>query len=450
MGDWTDGYVTGLDYAFDHHPDLNPVRLPLTFVNAGLVAPVVKTACELGFGQGISANLHAAASDVEWYGTDFNAAHAALAQEMAGASGAAAKFFDQSFAEFCGRTDLPDFDFIAMHGVWSWISEDNRAILVDFLRRKLKVGGVAYISYNMQAGFAAMIPLQEVMRRHADITGDDGRGLRGQIDRALDFAERLLGHSPAYREAHPQIAERLTGIKRGDRSYLAHEYFNRNWVPTSFARVAEQLQPAKLDYACNANTITTVNAWNFDAGQQQFLEEVHDPVFRETVRDFITRRNFRIDFWVKGLRRLTPLEKLEAQLRQRVMLIKPRAEAPRKILANLGEFPLLESVCEPILEALEDHQPKSLREIGQAVRERRIDITQVVDVVLTLIRLDAIAPVQDEAVVRAAKPRTDRLNAYLCESARGRGERKHAFRSRAAQRQRHTRGAAIAYELDVA
>jgi hypothetical protein len=182
------------------------------------------------------------------------------------------------------------------------------------------------------------------------------------------------------------------------------------------------LAPAKLEHACNANYISTVDAWNFDSRQQAFLNEIHDRALRETVRDFICRHTFRIDYWIKGPRWLAPLEKLEALLRQRVMLVRPRADVPRKIIGNLGEFPLLDSFCEPILQALEDHQPKSLREVGQAVRERRIDISQVVDAVMTYIRLGAIAPVQDDAVTVAARQQTDKLNTYLCDSARVRGD----------------------------
>ena len=37
-----------------------PVKL--AFLNAGLALPATGTACELGFGQGVSANIHAAAS----------------------------------------------------------------------------------------------------------------------------------------------------------------------------------------------------------------------------------------------------------------------------------------------------------------------------------------------------------------------------------------------------
>ena len=49
--------------------------------------------------------------------------------------------------------DVPDF--VGLHGVWSWISNANRAAVVEFLRRKLKPGGVLYISYNASPGWAA-------------------------------------------------------------------------------------------------------------------------------------------------------------------------------------------------------------------------------------------------------------------------------------------------------
>ena len=101
-----------------------------------------------------------------WWGTDFNPAQAGFAQELAVASGAGARLFDESFAEFCHRADLPDFDYIGLHGIWSWISDPNRAVIVDFVRRKLKVGGVLYMSYNTYPGWAPMLPLQHLSLIH--------------------------------------------------------------------------------------------------------------------------------------------------------------------------------------------------------------------------------------------------------------------------------------------
>ena len=142
MTDWTQGYVADIGYTYGYYTELNPVRVQLAFLNAGLVPPKAGSACELGFGQGLSANIHAAASITQWHGTDFNPAQAGFARELADISGANAHLFDESFDAFCTRDDLPEFDYIGLHGIWSWISDENRAVIVDFIRRKLKVGGV--------------------------------------------------------------------------------------------------------------------------------------------------------------------------------------------------------------------------------------------------------------------------------------------------------------------
>jgi len=72
-----------------------------------------------------------------------------------------------------------------------------------------------------------------------------------QIDASLAFAEKLLAVNPAYARANPLVPDRIKKIKGQNRNYLAHEYFNRDWLPMSFARMAEWLAPAKLSYACS-------------------------------------------------------------------------------------------------------------------------------------------------------------------------------------------------------
>jgi tRNA G46 methylase TrmB len=87
----------------------------------GVAPPDVRVACELGFGQGVSLNIHAAAPTVDWWGTDFNPQQVANAQRLSQAAGSRAQLCDDSFAEFCQRDDLPSFDFIGVHGIWSWV-----------------------------------------------------------------------------------------------------------------------------------------------------------------------------------------------------------------------------------------------------------------------------------------------------------------------------------------
>lgn len=119
MHDWTAGYVADLDYTFGYSNELDSGRIKMAFYNAGLVPPLVGTACELGFGQGVATNIHASASAVRWSGADFNTSQAAFAQSLALDSGNGAALFDEVFEQFCQRADLPEFDFIAMHGQWA-------------------------------------------------------------------------------------------------------------------------------------------------------------------------------------------------------------------------------------------------------------------------------------------------------------------------------------------
>ncbi len=422
MTDWTSGYVADIGYTHGYYQELNPLRVKLAFLSQGLVCPEVGTACELGFGQGLSANLHAAGSITSWYGTDFNPAQAGFAQELAAASGASAHLGDQAFADFCHRPDLPDFDYIGLHGIWSWISDANRAVIVDFIRRKLKVGGVLYISYNTLPGWAAFAPMRHLMTEHAEVIGSEGRGIVSRIDDAIDFADKLLATNPLFSRANPLVGERIKKLKEQNRHYLAHEYFNRDWHPMHFATMADWLASAKVQYACSANYLDHIDVLNLTADQQAFLKEIPDPMFRESVRDFMVNQQFRKDYWVKGARKLSALEQAEALRSQKIILSTPRTDVSLKLTGSLGEATMSEAVYNPILDLLADHKTKTLRQIESGAAVNGISFAQVLQAVLALCGAGHLSPVQDDAVIAKAKKGTEKVNAYLMDKARGSGE----------------------------
>jgi len=421
MTDWTSGYIADIGYTFGYYTELNPLRARLAFLNAGLAPPATGTHCELGFGQGMSVNIHAAASDTEWHATDFNPSHAGFAQELARVSGAAAHLYDQAFADFCVRADLPEFDSIGLHGIWSWISDENRAVIVDFIRRKLKVGGVLYISYNTQPGWAAMVPMRDLLTEHVATLGAEGHGIFRRINAALEFADKLMAANPAYARANPQVAERLKMLKGQNRNYLAHEYFNRDWLPMSFACMAKWLAPAMLGFACSAHYLDHIDALNLSAEQQALIKEIPDPMFRQSVRDFCVNQQFRRDYWVKGARRLNALEQAEALRQERVMLVQPRGEVSLEVTGSLGKATMQEAIYGPILDALADHQPKTLGEIGQAT-QGKANFAQIIQAAMLLTGVGSLLAVQDDVASAQAKPRCDRLNAHLLNKARGSGD----------------------------
>jgi hypothetical protein len=418
MTNWTSGYVADIGYTYGYYNELNPNRANLAFLNAGYAPPSTGVHCELGYGQGISVNVHAAASGATWYATDFNPSQAAFAQSLARVSGADAHLRDEAFADFCSRTDLPDFDSIGLHGIWSWISDENRSIIVDFIRRKLKVGGALYISYNTLPGWAAFAPMRHLMTEHASVLGSTGKGVVSRIDGALEFAQKLIDTNPLYARANPSVADRLKKVASQGRHYLAHEYFNKDWHPMHFATLSEWLSPAKIGFACSAHYLDHIAAINFTAEQQVFLKDIPDATFKESVRDFMVNQQFRRDYWIKGARKLSAIEQAELIKRHKLVLISPREDISLKISGSLGEANMSEAIYAPILDLMSDHKTRNIEEIASKVKDKSVNFSQVAQAALVLLGVGHFASVQSESQIAKSKQASFKLNEFLIDKAR--------------------------------
>jgi len=265
-----------------------------------------------------------------------------------------------------------------------------------------------------------------LLTEHAEVLGADGAGIVSRIDSALAFVDQLFAANPIYARANPQIADRIKAIKEQNRHYVAHEYFNRDWQPMAFAKMAQWLEPAKLQWACSANYLDAIDAVNLTADQQALLTGIPDSMFQQTVRDFCVNQQFRKDYWVKGARTLTPLEQAEALSNQRIILSQPRADVSLKVNGSLGEATLQEVVYGPVLDQLADYKPKSLGQLEQALRVddagKSISFAQLTQAVMVLAAAGAVMAVQPDAVVTKARKRTDALNVHLMQKSRSTNE----------------------------
>src|SRR5690606_30638930 len=118
---------------------LSPAIIDFALLNKRLSRPVrgpVKY-LELGFGHGLSLNVHAAGNAGEFWGTDFAAPQVANALHLAHAAGSPARILNDSFERLAARDDLPQFDIIVLHGIWSWVSPEVRAQILSIFDRHL-------------------------------------------------------------------------------------------------------------------------------------------------------------------------------------------------------------------------------------------------------------------------------------------------------------------------
>lgn len=409
MSDRPAGYVTDVGYTFGYHAALNPLSTRLAFLRAGLEPPRIATACELGFGQGVSLAVHAAASSVRWWGNDLLPEHVRFARSLDAASGAGSTLVEATFEEFAQRPDdFPLFDFIGLHGVLSWVSAGNRDRIAGFLRDHLAPGGVVYTGYNALPGWADMVPLRRLMTEHAWRSGDGGTVSR--IAGAVEFAARLLDTHPLATTAMPGIAGRFDRLRDADPRYLAHEYFNRDWEPLYFADAAALLGGAGLRHACPARLHDHLDALNLTDGQRRLLAEIADPVLRETARDFVTNAQVRRDYWVRDARPLGAEDQRKAWSATRIVLAAPRRDVAERVTGPLGELRLSGPVHLAVLAALGDHRPRTIEAVQAATG---LEIDALADAAFQLAAFGYLAPAQDDATITRCTPGTERLNARL-------------------------------------
>lgn len=417
MEDWTSGYVSDIEYTLGYYSELNPISAKLAFLQKGLKFPRIRNACELGFGQGLSVLVHGASQDTQWYGTDFNPTQAVFAQTISKEIGSRLELTDDSFKEYLERNDLPKFDYICLHGIWSWISPENRSYIVKFIRKNLRLGGVVYISYNALPGYSQLTPLRHILTAHAAAAGAGIHGLAENIRKSIEFTERLIDAGATTSAVSQPLKERFESIKNSEVKYLAHEYFNADWRPFYFSEVAKELEGAKLSFASPCSLLEGINKITFTEEQLELIDGINDTVLEQGVKDFIINQGFRRDYWVRGAQRMSPTEQVREFDAMNFLLVKSTEEFDMKVQARLGECDLHEDIYAPILEVFEKSPLMSISELKSAVSEYEIDPTALFQAILILNEKRMIRPVSPDHNKECVKNSSDKLNRSLIEKS---------------------------------
>src|SRR5262249_54927729 len=226
---------------------------------------------------------------------------------------------EKSFAELAGE-QLPDFDYITLHGVYSWVSDENRRAIVDFIRRRLKPGGLVYISYNCLPGWASVAPLRELMMQYAARqTGP----LPQRIKSSLAFAQELGKAKAKFFTGNPGAGPRLDRMAGQATNYLAHEYFNKDWTLLYHADVVADMNAAKLTYAGSATLLEQFDDVLASRDALALYKDINDRILRETVKDFVLNQQFRRDIYVRGAPKLDMRAQVAAAMKMRLVVRPP-------------------------------------------------------------------------------------------------------------------------------
>jgi SAM-dependent methyltransferase len=312
--DWTAGYASDVEYTAGFYNEQSPAHLNFACVLNG-VEPVDTskpyTYCELGFGRGLTINVLAAANPLgSFYAADFNPAHVAGARQLASkAQLDNLTLLDNSFEELARGdvVDLPLFDFITLHGIYTWVTKDNQRHIARFIKRYLKPGGIVYLSYNAMPGWSASIPLQRIIVDHANLNPGSSTS---QIKAAAQFLDELVNTDKGYFANNDAIRERLDSLHTASPSRLVYEYMHRHWKPMYHADMVGDLAESRLDYVGSAELVMAFPPLYLRPEYLALVESIQDAKFRETVKDCLLNTEFRKDVFVRGARRITESKRL--------------------------------------------------------------------------------------------------------------------------------------------
>jgi SAM-dependent methyltransferase len=182
--------------------------------------------------------------------------------------------------------ELGEFDYIIAHGVFSWVPPSVQQALLEVCRRHLSPRGIAYISFNVEAGWQALQPLRAALieRTVADLPAPE------RFQQALRVLDELQAEW-----SDLGLLKEIVYLRKAAPSYLFHEYLSEFNTPMRFGEFAAQLDAHGLRYVGEAGPRRAVveleDAWGLMpegmAGRwldaEAALDEAHAIRFRRAL-----------------------------------------------------------------------------------------------------------------------------------------------------------------------
>lgn len=247
---WSDtGYVTEIPYMRDYMRYQAPVTMAFAAASNGFGAPDYRKPfryCDLGCGEAVTTlALAAAYPHGTFIGVDLNPTHIENAQSLAQAAGLTnVTFLSADFEDPRIAANGP-FDFVASHGVYSWVAPDVQTQFHNLVGKILKDGGLLYFCHYVRPGAGKIeVMFQLIQSLMKDKTGT----LLERVKAALSEARAMYDEGAPIFEYHNSLGRYIDELENRDARYLVHEFCNHYFYPRYFAQVAQDLGAVGLHH----------------------------------------------------------------------------------------------------------------------------------------------------------------------------------------------------------
>lgn len=133
--------------------------------------------------------------------------------------------------------NLGTFDFIIAHGVYSWVPENVRKALLAACHRLLKPRGIAYVSFNVEAGWRRYSQIRDLLLQHdqPELSPLQRVECARSLLENMSYDDKLMQKEVDY-------------LKTASASYVFHEYLSDINMPCSFAQFVDETSGHGLRY----------------------------------------------------------------------------------------------------------------------------------------------------------------------------------------------------------
>ncbi len=184
-----------------------------------------------------------------------------------------------------------EFDYIIVHGVFSWVPPEVRQAILRICRENLAPKGIAYISYNTYPGWKAGDIVRDAMLLHSHSASSDEDKLASAKAMLTLLSEGLSAANPLA----PSLRGAVAQLQKHSDYYVAHEYLETFNSPCYFLEFADAAQQAGLAYLGDAESHSEISAtYGQNVQLNHSLIAMGQPkVLRQQYLDFAIGRNFR-------------------------------------------------------------------------------------------------------------------------------------------------------------
>ena len=209
--------------------------------------------------------------------------------------------------------DLGEFDYIIVHGVFSWVPKDVQDKIVKICNENLTEEGIGYISYNTYPGWKSLEVSKDAMKFRNRMLAKQDKDVTGKNQ--IAYGKGILEFLDEYSGLNKRIKDNFAYVAQKNDYYLLHEYFEVYNTPfyvydfnelletEGLAHIVDSYLQKSFPFLSNEILDKIENDCQGDyIGKEQYYDYLTDCQFRssiithkDNIKDINISRNIKID-----------------------------------------------------------------------------------------------------------------------------------------------------------